>query len=209
MAFIQTTWIRLAIAIVAATLIYGHTGTIVAAAPADTPASKPAPSVSTVAELTASPSPARLAPSASPTPASPEELAQSLFNRAQSELEHGDYSAALADYTGAIRLKPNSAEAFLGRGKTYDNLKQYSNAVADYTEAIRLKPGYAEAYTNRDKAYDHMKQYDKALASLTEVGAKAAGRRVKRPTSDGILVLAAKRQRPRNVCSVWLSSRPA
>ena len=34
-------------------------------------------------------------------------------------------------------------------------------------------------------------------------------RRTTRPKSDGILVLAAKRQRPRNVCSAWLSSRPA
>jgi cytochrome c-type biogenesis protein CcmH/NrfG len=117
MAFMQTTWIKLAIAIVAATFIYGHTGTITAATSADTTGSKPAPSVSTVAELTASPSPARLAPSASPTPLSPEQLAQTLLDRAQSELDHGDYSAALADYTGVIRLKPNSPEAFLGRGK--------------------------------------------------------------------------------------------
>jgi len=164
----QNTWIKLAIGIIAVMFIYGHTGTT-AAATTETPGSKPSPSVSAVADLTASPSPARLAPGATPTPANPEQLAQSILERAQSELDHGDYSGALADFTGVIRLNPNTPEAFLGRGKVYDNLKQYSNAVADYAEAIRLKPGYAEAYVNRDKTYDHMKQYDKALASLTAV----------------------------------------
>jgi tetratricopeptide (TPR) repeat protein len=164
----QNTWIRIAIGMIAAMLIYGHSGKTIAAT-TEAPGSKPSPTVSAVADLTASPSPARLATGASPTPTNPEQLAQTLLERAQSELDHGDYSPALADFTGVIRLNPNAPEAFLGRGKVFDNLKQYSNAVADFTEAIRLKPGYAEAYVNRDKTYDHMKQYDKALASLTEV----------------------------------------
>ena len=67
--------------------------------------------------------------------------------------EKGEYDRAIADYTEAIRIKPDYAEAYRNRGVAYAEKGEYDRAIADYTEAIRLKPDYAEAYYNRGIAY--------------------------------------------------------
>jgi tetratricopeptide (TPR) repeat protein len=95
--------------------------------------------------------------------ASQDELA-----RADKEYDSGQYDKAVADYTEAIRLKPDDADAFNNRGIAYDQLKQYDKAIADLTEVIRLKPDFALAFNNRGNVYNELKQYDKAIADYTE-----------------------------------------
>jgi serine/threonine protein kinase/tetratricopeptide (TPR) repeat protein len=91
-----------------------------------------------------------------------------LFNQARSEAETGQYDKAVADYTEAIRLKADYAEAYNGRGQAYFNLKQFDKAISDYSEAIRLKADFAEAYSNRAFAYTRAGQFEKALADCNE-----------------------------------------
>ena len=69
----------------------------------------------------------------------------------------------MAEFTEAIRLKPDFAEAYNNRGLIYGNMGEHDKAIADYTEAIRLKPEYADAYYNRGIAYE--KKGDKAKAA--------------------------------------------
>ena len=109
-------------------------------------------------------------PTPTPTPASAtnEQLAQTFFDRGKNESILRNYQAAIADYTEAIRLKPDDAVAHAGRGDAYNWLKQYDKAIGDYTEAIRLKPDYAEAYNDRGAAHTWLKQYDKAVGDYTE-----------------------------------------
>ena len=79
-------------------------------------------------------------------------LAQSAIeylNRANEKYKKGDYQEAIADYTQAINLKPNYAEAYNNRGLAKAALEESKGAIADYTEAIRISPDYAEAYNNR------------------------------------------------------------
>jgi tetratricopeptide (TPR) repeat protein len=64
-----------------------------------------------------------------------------------------DYARAIADYTGAIRLKPDFAHAWYNRGTAHQAQGDYDRAIADYTEAIRLQPTYFRAYKNRGLAY--------------------------------------------------------
>ena len=60
----------------------------------------------------------------------------------------GEYDKAIADYTEAIRLKPDCAEAYkrrgfaYGRGLAYVNNNDDNKAIADFTEAIKLKPRF-------------------------------------------------------------------
>ncbi len=61
----------------------------------------------------------------------------------------GDYAGAIADYTMAIRLKPDYAMAYNNRGNVRAALGQHFAAITDYDTAIRLKPDYADAYNNR------------------------------------------------------------
>jgi serine/threonine protein kinase/tetratricopeptide (TPR) repeat protein len=91
-----------------------------------------------------------------------------LFNQARSEAETGQYDKAVADYTEAIRLKADYAEAYNGRGQACFNLKQFDKAISDYSEAIRLKADFAEAYSNRAFAYTRAGQFEKALADCNE-----------------------------------------
>jgi serine/threonine protein kinase/tetratricopeptide (TPR) repeat protein len=91
-----------------------------------------------------------------------------LFNQARSEAQAGQYDKAVADYTEAIRLKADYAEAYNGRGQAYFNLKQFDKAISDYGEAIRLKADFAEAYSNRAFAYTRAGQFEKALADCNE-----------------------------------------
>jgi Flp pilus assembly protein TadD len=75
------------------------------------------------------------------------------FNRASRELEEKQYEAAVADYTEAIRLKPDDSNAYMCRGGSYAGLKRYEMAISDYTEGIRLKPDDSNLYDFRGFAY--------------------------------------------------------
>ena len=52
----------------------------------------------------------------------------------------GDHDKAIADFTEAIRLNPNDAEAYYSRGCEYFEKGDHDRAIADFTEAIRLNP---------------------------------------------------------------------
>ena len=60
-----------------------------------------------------------------------------------------DYNGAIADYTKAIELNPNYANAYYNRGISKHNLKDYNGAISDYNKAIEIDPNYANAYYNR------------------------------------------------------------
>ncbi len=71
---------------------------------------------------------------------------------------------AIADYTKAIELKPDFADAYYNRGlakqakvyifggRVWTERGGLDGAIADYTKAIDLKPDFADAYYNRGLA---------------------------------------------------------
>jgi tetratricopeptide (TPR) repeat protein len=63
------------------------------------------------------------------------------------------YDRAIADYTAAIQLKPDHAEAYNDRGFAYYLKGDAERAIADYTRAIELRPNYPKAYNSRGVAY--------------------------------------------------------
>ena len=77
-----------------------------------------------------------------------------------------NYDAALADYTRALELDPNLAQAYNNRGTTYAILKNYDAALADYTRALELDPNYAQAFNNRGTTYATLKNYDGGAGRL-------------------------------------------
>ena len=78
----------------------------------------------------------------------------------------GDYKGAITDYTQAIRLKPDYADAYYNRGIAKHNLGQHFAAIADYDSAIRLKPDDAKAYNNRGIAKHNLGQHFAAIADF-------------------------------------------
>ena len=60
----------------------------------------------------------------------------------------GDDDRAIVDFTKAIELKPNYADAYYSRGVAYKNKNNPDRATADFHKAIALKPDYASTYNN-------------------------------------------------------------
>jgi tetratricopeptide (TPR) repeat protein len=78
------------------------------------------------------------------------------------------YDRAIADFTHAIRLDPNSAQAYRERGVAYSDKGDYERAIADLTQTIQLSPNYAAAYNNRGNTYRRKKDYDRAIADYDQ-----------------------------------------
>ena len=73
-------------------------------------------------------------------------------DRGMQRAEKGDYQGAIADYTAAIALDPDYAEAYYNRAYDLSEIEDYVGAVADYNKVIELAPEAAPAYFNRGMA---------------------------------------------------------
>jgi len=93
---------------------------------------------------------------------------ENLSNRAFLYAVNKHYDQAIADYTEAIRLNPQSALTFDARGFVYAAKEDYDRAIADYNEAIRLNPEFGTAFNNRGFAYAAKEDYDRAIADYYE-----------------------------------------
>lgn len=90
------------------------------------------------------------------------------------EYELGDCQKAVDNYTKAIELNPNHAEAYNNRGYTYMRMRNYEAAIKDLDKAIDLRKDYINALMNRGDLYnyygptiDHKKaiaDYNKAIS---------------------------------------------
>jgi len=88
------------------------------------------------------------------------------LDRGDKNNNKADYDLAIAEFDRAIKLDPNIAEAYFGRGRGYLRKGDNSRAVADYSQAIRLNPNDIISYSNRGRAYARMGDYDNAVADF-------------------------------------------
>lgn len=84
-----------------------------------------------------------------------------------------ELNAALADFQQAIKINPNSADAYNGRASCYGDLGKKDLALADYNKAIELDPELATAYMGRMGIY--CEQGKKELSIIDEKKIKALG----------------------------------
>ncbi len=96
-------------------------------------------------------------------------------NQAVELLDIGDellnlrrYEAAVQSYSDAIKINPNYAEAFNGRGFGRYNLRMFSEALADYNQALLIRPNFVEALNNRGILFVNLQQYDQALRDFNQ-----------------------------------------
>ena len=90
-------------------------------------------------------------------------LAIAFSNRGLAYKRKSQWDEAIADYSEALRLKPNDAQVFNNRGNAFYYNGQLDRAIEDYDDAIRLQPDLAEAYGNRGNVYRRKGQLARAI----------------------------------------------
>jgi tetratricopeptide (TPR) repeat protein len=118
-----------------------------------------------VQSQTVSPSTQTIAPGRSATGA------EFYLKRGEEFSDDHQYDRAIADYTTAIQLRPDYAEAYNERGFAYYLKGDAERAIADYTRAIELRPDYPKAYNSRVAYMAHgygaaksVPDFDRAIA---------------------------------------------
>jgi len=80
----------------------------------------------------------------------------------------GDFQGAAAQFTKAIDIFPEYADAYLGRGKARQAAGQSDAALADFERAIAINPTLELAYISRGTITRSQGNSQKALADFTE-----------------------------------------
>jgi formylglycine-generating enzyme required for sulfatase activity/tetratricopeptide (TPR) repeat protein len=96
----------------------------------------------------------------------PDPKAKEHLNRGLAYGDNGQYDEAVGEFTEAIELAPDYAEAYSCRGATYSQKRQYDEAIRDFTRAIELKPDDVKVYRIRGLTYIVKRDYDKAWADV-------------------------------------------
>ncbi len=81
---------------------------------------------------------------------------------------HGDVAGAIAEYTEAIRIRPDYPEAHNNIGPALATQGKLDDAIHHFAEAIRLRPNYADAYSNLGVALASQGKVDEAIAQYAE-----------------------------------------
>jgi tetratricopeptide (TPR) repeat protein len=74
----------------------------------------------------------------------------------------GEPDLAIADYSTAINLDPNSAGVYYDRANAYIVTGNVILAIDDLTAFIRLRPSFPESYYKRGLLYGELGDKDKA-----------------------------------------------
>lgn len=93
-------------------------------------------------------------------------LAVAYTNRGIAYASQGEHKRALADFTEAIRLAPDSPFPYYNRGNAYYDGKEYARALSDYDAAIARGPDVALAYYNRGLAHQKLGHRSKSIADF-------------------------------------------
>lgn len=120
------------------------------------------------ATATRAPRTATLRPSEPAEPAPTRALtAVEHFNRGVDYQEQGRLDLAIKEYTRAIALDLQYADAHFNRGLAYFEKGDYDRGIADFDQAISLDPQDAGAYLLRGLAYIKKGQLNRAMADLS------------------------------------------
>ena len=90
--------------------------------------------------------------------------ASQLIELGQTKLD-GNIEGAIANFTRAIRLEPNNAEAYYERGHAISLIDAHA-AIADYTQALQIDSKNVKVYSRRAYSRQQLFDYAGALQDL-------------------------------------------
>jgi tetratricopeptide (TPR) repeat protein len=78
----------------------------------------------------------------------------------------GEHKRAIRDFSQAIRIDPDYAAAYYGRGIALYHRHRRMSSIADFTAVIRIDPRYAHAYYARGNVRRELGDRDSAIADF-------------------------------------------
>ena len=90
------------------------------------------------------------------------------FERGKEAYNAGRYGEALEAFDEAIRLDPDYALPWHGKGTVLRSLSRYGEALEAYDEAIRLDPDYALPWNGKGTVLRSLGRYGEALEAFDE-----------------------------------------
>jgi len=89
-------------------------------------------------------------------------------NRGIAKGDRGDDAGAIIDFTNAIEINPQDADAYCLRGISKANIGNYKGAIEDYTKSIEIKPTEL-AFYKRGASKNVLKDFYGAIADCNKV----------------------------------------
>ncbi len=86
--------------------------------------------------------------------------------RGKELMKEHKFDEAVASFSQALQLDPQSTTALFQRGNAYCRQRNFQQAVQDYDAVIRLEPKNAKAYNNRAVAHWFLGDWLKAREDL-------------------------------------------
>jgi Flp pilus assembly protein TadD len=98
--------------------------------------------------------------------------AQYHIEMARMYISQNERGLAIASANKAIKLAPDSSQAWNTKGRAELNAKNYENAITAFTKAVELNSDNAFAWNNLGYTELLLKRYDDAVEHLTEATTK-------------------------------------
>ena len=109
--------------------------------------------------------------------------AEDWFKSARTKASSGDYEEAIDDYTKALKINPQFADAYFHRGILKGRLGDAKGAISDADKAIKINPQNAMAYASRGIAEETLGDLQRACADWRKaavLGNTYASKRVRK-----------------------------
>lgn len=101
-----------------------------------------------------------------PTKKPPE--AESFYDAGANQNKAGNYAEAITNFTKAIEIYSNYAEAYSFRARAKYNLQDNNGAINDANKAIELNPDYEPAYNVRGFSRFALNDYADSITDFNE-----------------------------------------
>jgi len=96
------------------------------------------------------------------------ENAQAYNRRGVALARQGEYQAALAEFTRAIRRDPTNADAFYNRALVCVAIGNLGPAASDFGKVVEIRPDFIEGYISRAHLHAAMSEHEQAVSNLTK-----------------------------------------
>ena len=95
-------------------------------------------------------------------------VAQTYLERGRATANAGQWAPAIANFTQALALAPQSTVAYQARADAHLARNDLDAAIKDYSQALTIDSGNAPAYNGRGNARTAKQDFDGAIADFTQ-----------------------------------------